>query len=112
MSYCGLTGGLKSSAGKQQRGPISKQRNQAAKHADRSRQAGTRWNPQLPRCMPANWNADIATVPRCVARKTRHLSAGLDKSGQSFQLRALDPTTKREEGRDTKKSKPPKKEKL
>src|SRR5436309_481856 len=48
MSYCGLTAALKSSAGKQQRGPISKQRNdwlqttliEAAKLAPR-------WNPQL-----------------------------------------------------------------
>ena len=57
MSYCGLTSALKSSAGKQQRGPISKQRNpwlqtaliEAAKLA--------------PRCTPANWSADIATAP-------------------------------------------------
>ena len=48
MSYCGLTAALKSSAGKQQRGPISKQRNhwlqttliEAAKLAPR-------WNPPL-----------------------------------------------------------------
>ena len=48
MSYCGLTSALNSSADKQQRGPISKQRNahlqtvliEAAKLAPR-------WNPQL-----------------------------------------------------------------
>jgi hypothetical protein len=48
VSYCGLTAAFRSSAGKQQRGPISKQRNawlqtvliEAAKLAPR-------WNPQL-----------------------------------------------------------------
>jgi len=41
MSYCGLTATLKSSAGKQQRGPISKQRNHwLQNHADRGRQTG------------------------------------------------------------------------
>src|SRR5258708_12484203 len=49
ISYCGLTAAWRSSADKQQRGPISKQRNawlqttliEAAKLAPR-------WNPQLP----------------------------------------------------------------
>src|SRR6202158_4924214 len=62
MSYCGLTAALKSSAGKQQRGPISKQRNrwlqttliEAAKLAPR-------WNPQL---------APPASPPRGEARRT------------------------------------------
>jgi hypothetical protein len=48
VSYCGLTAAFRSSAGKQQRGPLSKQRNawlqttliEAAKLAPR-------WNPQL-----------------------------------------------------------------
>jgi hypothetical protein len=41
MSCCGLTSALVASAGKQQRGPISKQRNrQFANRADRSGQAG------------------------------------------------------------------------
>jgi transposase len=48
VSYCGLTAAFRSSAGKQQRGPLSKQRNawlqstliEAAKLAPR-------WNPQM-----------------------------------------------------------------
>jgi len=65
MSYCGLTAALQSSAGKQQRGPISKQRNrwlqttliEAAKLA---RDGIRNW----PRCTPASWSVDIATAPR------------------------------------------------
>src|SRR5205809_7759489 len=57
MSYCGLTSALKSSADKQQRGPISKQRNpwlQTALIEDVK---------LAPRCTPADWSADIETAP-------------------------------------------------
>jgi len=106
MSYCGLTAALKSSAGKQQRGPISKQRNhwlqstliEAAKLAPR-------WNPQLAALHAANWNADIATVHAGGGPQTRHLSAGRGQKRQSFQLRALGPDDKRRR-KGHKKSKP------
>jgi transposase len=89
MSYCGLTAALKSSAGKQQRGPISKQRNrwlqttliEAAKLAPR-------WNPQLAALHAREMergHRNRATL--AVARKlVAYLLAG-DKSGQTFQLR-------------------------
>jgi hypothetical protein len=48
MSYCGLTSALKSSADKQQRGPISKQRNQWLQTAlIEAAKLAPRWNPQL-----------------------------------------------------------------
>ena len=78
MSYCGLTAALKSSAGKQQRGPISKQRNhwlqstlmEAAKLAPR-------WNPQLAALHARELergHRNRATL--AVARKLGHLPAG------------------------------------
>src|SRR6185312_5569683 len=48
MSYCGLTTALKSSADKQQRGPISKQRNAWLQTAlIEAAKLAPRWNPQL-----------------------------------------------------------------
>ena len=90
MSYCGLTAALKSSAGKQQRGPISKQRNhwlqstliEAAKLAPR-------WNPQLAALQARELergHRNRATL--AVARKLVTYLLAVDKSGQSFQLRA------------------------
>jgi transposase len=90
MSYCGLTAALKSSAGKQQRGPISKQRNhwlqstliEAAKLAPR-------WNPQLAALHAhelERGHRNRATL--AVARKLVTYLLAVDKSGQSFQLRA------------------------
>jgi transposase len=89
MSYCGLTAALKSSAGKQQRGPISKQRNhwlqstliEAAKLAPR-------WNPQLAALHARELergHRNRATL--AVARKLVTYLLAVDKSGQSFQLR-------------------------
>ena len=71
VSYCGLTSALVSSADKQQRGPLSKQRNahlqtvliEAAKLAPR-------WNEQL-----------------AVARKLVAYLLAVDKSGRPFQVR-------------------------
>ena len=90
MSYCGLTAALKSSAGKQQRGPISKQRNrwlqttliEAAKLAPR-------WNLQLAALHARELergNRNRATL--AVARKLVAYLLAVDKSRQAFQVRA------------------------
>jgi transposase len=90
MSYCGLTSALVSSADKQQRGPISKQRNahlqtvliEAAKLAPR-------WNPQLAAVHArelARGNRNRATL--AVARKLVAYLLAVDKSGQPFQVRS------------------------
>jgi transposase len=89
VSYCGLTAALRSSAGKQQRGPLSKQRNaylqttliEAAKLAPR-------WNPQLAQLHAQQMqrgHANRATLQ--VARKLVAYLLAVDKSGQPFQVR-------------------------
>jgi transposase len=89
VSYCGLTSALVSSADKQQRGPISKQRNahlqtvliEAAKLAPR-------WNPQLAALHARELeqgNRNRATL--AVARKLVAYLLAVDKSGQPFQPR-------------------------
>ena len=89
MSYCGLTSALISSADKQQRAPISKQRNahlqtvliEAAKLAPR-------WNPQLAALHKRELergNRNRATL--AVARKLAAYLLAVDKSGQPFQVR-------------------------
>jgi len=91
VSYCGLTSALVSSADKQQRGPISKQRNahlqtvliEAAKIAPR-------WNPQLAAVHErerGRGNRNRATL--AVARKLVAYLLAVDKSGRPFQLRDL-----------------------
>jgi transposase len=93
VSYCGLTAAFRSSAGKQQRGPISKQRNawlqtvliEAAKLAPR-------WNPQmaiLHAQQLQRGHANRATLQ--VARKLVAYLLAVDKSGKPFQL-ATPPT--------------------
>jgi len=88
VSYCGLTAAFRSSAGKQQRGPISKQRNawlqsvliEAAKLAPR-------WNPQLAALHAhelERGHANRATLQ--VARKLVAYLLAVDKSGQPFQV--------------------------
>jgi transposase len=90
VSYCGLTSALISSADKQQRAPISKQRNahlqtvliEAAKLAPR-------WNPQLAALHKRELergNRNRATL--AVARKLAAYLLAVDKSGQPFQLRS------------------------
>jgi len=90
MSYCGLTSAQGSSAGKEQRGPISKQRNQhlqtilieAAKLAPR-------YNPQLAAVHERELkrgNRNQATL--AVARKLVAYLMAVDKSGKPFQARA------------------------
>ena len=89
-SYCGLTTAFRSSAGKEQRGPISKQRNawlqttliEAAKLAPR-------WNPQLAAVHERQLqrgHRNRATLQ--VARKLVAYLMAVDKSGQPFQLRS------------------------
>jgi transposase len=93
VSYCGLTAALRSSAGKQQRGPLSKQRNaylqtgliEAAKLAPR-------WNPHLAQLYAQELergHANRATVQ--VARKLVAYLLAVDKSGQPFQVRTPPP---------------------
>ena len=94
MSYCGLTSALVSSADKQQRRPLSKQRNahlqtvlvEAAKIAPR-------WNPQLKAVHERErqrGNRNRASL--AVARKLVAYLLAVDKSGQPFQLRRLPAT--------------------
>jgi len=89
VSYCGLTSALVSSAGKQQRGPISKQRNahlqvvliEAAKLAPR-------WNPQLAALHQQEiqrGHSNRATLE--VARKLVGYLLAVDKSGKPFEVR-------------------------
>ena len=93
MSYCGLTAALKSSAGKEQRGPISKQRNawlqttliEAAKLAPH-------WNAQLAAVHQhelSRGHRNRATL--VVARKLAAYLLAVDKSGKPFQLRTPPP---------------------
>jgi transposase len=90
VSYCGLTSALVSSADKQQRGPLSKQRNahlqtvlvEAAKLAPR-------WNPQLEAVHARELergNRNRATL--AVARKLVAYLLAVDKSGQPFEIRS------------------------
>jgi transposase len=94
VSYCGLTAAFRSSAGKQQRGPISKQRNawlqtvliEAAKLAPR-------WNPQLATLHAKQLelgHSNRATLQ--VARKLVAYLLAVDKSGQPFQVATPPPT--------------------
>jgi transposase len=90
ISYCGLTSALVSSADKQQRGPISKQRNahlqtvliEAAKLAPR-------WNPQLAALheqeIQRGLDRNQATLE--VARNLVAYLLAVDKSGKPFQIR-------------------------
>jgi transposase len=95
QSYCGLTSALKSSADKQKRGPLSKQRNphlqsvliEAAKLAPR-------WNTALAAVHERELergNANRATLE--VARKLVAYLMAVDRSGQPFRMRATAATT-------------------
>ena len=89
VSYCGLTSALVASADKQQRGPLSKQRNphlqtvliEAAKLAPR-------WNPQLAAVHEQelrHGHRNRATLE--VARKLVAYLLAVDKSGKPFEIR-------------------------
>ena len=89
-SYCGLTSAQRNSAGKEQRGPISRQRN---KHLQtiliEAAKLAPRHNPQLAavheRERPRG-NRNQATL--AVARKLVAYLMAVDKSGKPFQMRA------------------------
>jgi len=89
VSYCGLTSALVSSADKQQRGPISKQRNahlqtvliEAAKLAPR-------WNKQLAELHERELQrGDRNRATLAVARKLVAYLLAVDKSGKRFEVR-------------------------
>lgn len=91
-SYCGLTSAQSSSAGKDQRGPISKQRNkhlqsiliEAAKLAPRHNVQLAAWHAkELKR-----GNRNRATL--AVARKLVAYLMAVDKSGKPFQIREVE----------------------
>ena len=95
-SYCGLTSAFRTSGGKQQRGPISKQRNahlqtmliEAAKLAPR-------WNPVLQQVREKELrkgNANQATLT--VARKLVAYLLAVDRSRQPFRMRLTAVETK------------------
>ena len=88
MSYCGLTSALRSSAGKEQRGPISKQRNAWLQSAlIEAAKLAPRWNPQLAAVYARaleRGHRNRATL--AVARKLVAYLLAVDKSGQAFQL--------------------------
>lgn len=89
VSYCGLTSADRNSAGKQQRGPISKQRNrhlqtilvEAAKLAPR-------YNPSLAEVHERELQrGDCNQATLAVARKLVAYLMAVDKSGKPFQPR-------------------------
>jgi transposase len=91
VSYCGLTSAQHNSAGKEQRGPISKQRNkhlqtiliEAAKLAPRrNSQLAAVHERELQR-----GNRNRATL--AVARKLVAYLMAVDKSGKPFEMRAI-----------------------
>lgn len=89
-SYCGLTSAQHSSAGKEQRGPISKQRN---KHLQsmliEAAKLAPRYNPQLAAVHERELkrgNQNRATL--AVARKLVAYLMAVDKSGKLFEPRA------------------------
>jgi transposase len=89
MSYCGLTAAWKSSADKQQRGPLSKQRNRHLQTVlIEAAKVAPRWNPQLAAVHTReleHGHRNRATL--AVARKLVAYLLAVDKSGQPFQLR-------------------------
>jgi transposase len=89
MSYCGLTAALRSSADKQQRGPISKQRNHWLQTAlIEAAKLAPRWNPHLAELHARELeqgHRNRATL--AVARKLASYLLAVDKNGQPFQWR-------------------------
>jgi transposase len=84
-----LTAAFRSSAGKQQRGPISKQRNAWLQTAlIEAAKLAPRWNPQLAALhahQRERGHANRATLQ--VARKLVAYLLAVDKNGQPFQVR-------------------------
>ena len=90
LSYCGLTTALRSSAGQEQRGPLSKQRNAWLQTAlIEAAKLAPRWNQQLAAVHErelARGHRNRATLQ--VARKLVAYLLAVDKSGQPFQMRS------------------------
>jgi transposase len=91
ISYCGLCSAQDSSAGKDKRGPISKQRNKHLQHMlIEAAKLAPRWNPQL-RAMHerelARGNKNRATL--AVARKLVAYLLATDKSDKPFEPRRV-----------------------
>jgi len=88
MSYCGLTAALRSSADKQQRGPISKQRNPWLQTAlIEAAKLAPRWNAQLAALHARELergHRNRATL--AVARKLATYLLAVDKQGLPFQV--------------------------
>jgi transposase len=89
VSYCGLCSAQSSSAGKEYRGPISKQRNKHLQSAlIEAAHLAPRWNPQLAAVHEresARGNRNRATL--AVARKLVAYLMAVDKSGKPFEIR-------------------------
>ena len=100
VSYCGLTSALDSSADKQKRGPISKQRNPHLQTVlTEAAKVAPRWNAQLAEVHERELqrgNRNRATL--AVARKLVGYLLAVDKSGKRFEVRNP-PTQQREEGK-------------
>jgi transposase len=89
VSYCGLTSALDSSAGKEHRGPISKQRNAHLQTAlVEAAKLAPRWNPQLAAVHEREvQRGDRNRATLAVARKLVAYLLAVDKSGKPFQIR-------------------------
>ena len=89
ISYCGLCSAQNSSAGKEKRGPISKQRNKHLQHIlIEAAKLAPRWNKQLASVHErelARGNRNRATL--AVARKMAAYLMSVDKSGEPFEER-------------------------
>ncbi len=89
VSYCGLTSAQRNSAGKEQRGPISKQRN---KHLQtmliEAAKLAPRYNPQLAAVHERELKrGDCNQATLAVARKLVAYLMAVDKSGKPFEIR-------------------------
>jgi len=112
MSYCGLDGGLEILGGKQQHGPISKQRNHWLQSAlIEAAKLAPRWNPSTGGAAGPRLERGHRNRATLAGRATRHLSAAVDKSGRAFSCGP--PVARRTDGarKWRRKSKAPKKEK-
>ena len=89
ISYCGLCSAQNSSAGREKRGPISKQRNKHLQHVlIEAAKIAPRWNQSLARLKErelARGNRNRASL--AVARKMVAYLMAVDKSGKPFEER-------------------------
>jgi len=91
VSYCGLTSAQRNSAGKEQRGPISKQRN---KHLQtmliEAAKLAPRYNPRLAAVHERELKrGDCNQATLEVARKLVAYLMAVDQSGKRFEVRAV-----------------------